>query len=114
MLPAGNDGDRHARAGQQQGRRDHGCPGPELLSVPTLWLVFVVNFTALGLIWSYVARSFPNFSAARRGSGPAFIAARGAAVWMLRGILDSILPLLAGGTLRGPTCCCAATPIRRF
>ena len=35
-----------------------------MLSVPTLWLVFVVNFTALGLIWTYVARSYPNFSAA--------------------------------------------------
>ena len=35
-----------------------------MLSVPTLWLVFVVNFTALGLIWTYVARSYPNFPAA--------------------------------------------------
>src|SRR3954452_13844757 len=114
MLPAGNDGDRHGRAGQQQGRRDHGRPGPELLSVPTLWLVFVVNFTALGLIWTYVARSYPNFSAAPFWTASAFVAALGAAVSMLRGFLDSILPLFAGGTLLILACCLAATGIRRF
>src|SRR3954468_6220646 len=85
-----------------------------MLSVPTLWLVFVVNFTALGLIWTYVARSYPNFSAAPFWTASAFIAAFGAAVSMLRGIVDSILPLLAGGTLLILACCLAATGIRRF
>jgi diguanylate cyclase (GGDEF)-like protein len=85
-----------------------------VLSVPTLWLVFVVNFTALGLIWTYVARSYPNFSAAPFWSASAFLAAAGAAVSMLRGIVDSILPLLAGGTLLILACCLAATGIRRF
>src|SRR3954453_14472504 len=99
MLPANNDGDRHGQGDCEQGRRDHGCPGPALLSVPTLWLVFVGNFTALGLIWTYRPPTHSNFSAAPLGSGSAFIAAVGAAVSMLRGILDSILPLLTGGTL---------------
>jgi diguanylate cyclase (GGDEF)-like protein len=85
-----------------------------MLSVPTLWLVFVVNFLALGLIWTYVARSYPNFSAAPMWTGSAFIAAAGAAVAMLRGVLDSILPLLAGGTLLILACCLAATGVRRF
>ncbi len=85
-----------------------------MLSVPTLWLVFVVNFMALGLIWTYVARSYPNFAAARFWTASAFIAALGAAVSMLRGILDSILPLLAGGTMLILACCLAATGIRRF
>jgi diguanylate cyclase (GGDEF)-like protein len=85
-----------------------------LLSVPTLWLVFVVNFTALGLIWTYVARSYPNFSAAPFWTAAAFVAALGAAVSMLRGIVDSILPLFAGGTLLILACCLAATGIRRF
>src|SRR4051812_3243042 len=114
MLPAENDGDRHARVEQQQGRRDHGCAGPELLSVPTLWLGFVVNFTALGLIWTYVARSYPNFTAAPMWTGSAFLAALGAAVSMLRGVVDSILPLLAGGTMLILACCLAATGVRRF
>ena len=46
-----------------------------MLSVPTLWLVFVVNFMALGLIWTYVARSYPNFAAAPMWTGSAFLAA---------------------------------------
>ena len=59
-----------------------------MLSVPTLWLVFVVNFMALGLIWTYVARSYPNFAAAPLWTASAFIAALGAAVAMLRGHRD--------------------------
>src|SRR3954447_23488134 len=114
MLPAGNDGDRHARAGQERGRRDHGGPGPELLSVPTLWLVFVVNFAALGLIWTYVARSYPNFTAAPMWTGSAVLAALGAAVSMLRAIPDSIVPLFAGDSLLILACCLAATGVRRF
>jgi diguanylate cyclase (GGDEF)-like protein len=85
-----------------------------MLSVPTLWLVFVVNFTALGLIWTYVARSYPAFAAARFWTAAAFIAALGAGVSMLRGLVESILPLLAGGTLLILACCLAATGIRRF
>ena len=50
-----------------------------MLSVPTLWLVFVVNFVALGLIWTYVMRSYPNFAAAPLWTASAFIAAFGAA-----------------------------------
>ena len=40
-------------------------PGIAMLSVPTLWTVFVINFLALGLIWAYVMRSYPTFEAAR-------------------------------------------------
>jgi diguanylate cyclase (GGDEF)-like protein len=85
-----------------------------MLSVPTLWLVFVVNFTALGLIWTYVMRSYPSFAAARCWTGSAFVAAFGASVSMLRGVVDSILPLLAGGTMLILACCLAATGIHRF
>lgn len=85
-----------------------------MLSVPTLWLVFVVNFVALGLIWTYVMRSYPNFAAGPFWTASAFIAASGAAVSMLRGIFDSILPLLAGGTMLILACCLAATGVRRF
>jgi len=85
-----------------------------MLSVPTLWLVFVVNFLALGLIWTYVTRSYPNFTAAPMWTGSAFLAALGAGISMLRGILDSILPLLAGGTIMILACCLAATGVRRF
>ena len=51
----------------------------EMLSVPTLWTVFVINFLALGLIWAYVVRSYPKLAAARFWTGSAFAAALGAA-----------------------------------
>src|ERR1043165_3664686 len=85
-----------------------------MLSVPTMWLGFVGNFMARGMIWTYVARSYPNFSAAPLWTASAFLAAAGAAVSMLRGIVDSILPLLAGGTLLIVACCLAATGVYRF
>src|SRR5258705_5146575 len=72
-----------------------------MLSVPTLWTVFVINFLALGLIWVYVVRSYPKFEAARFWTGSAFAAAAGAALATLRFATDwgTLLPLLAGGTV---------------
>src|ERR1700687_5793518 len=107
-----------------------------MLSVPTLWTVFVVDFLALGLIWAYVARSYPKLEAARfwtgstfaagGGAGAAvgrgarswtvstFAAAGGAALAMLRFAVDSLLPLLAGGTVMIFSTCLAAMGIKRF
>ena len=85
-----------------------------MLSVPTLWTAFVVNFLALGLIWAYVARSYPKFEAARFWTGSAFAAAAGAALAMLRMSVDSLLPLLAGGTVMIFAACLAAMGIKRF
>jgi diguanylate cyclase (GGDEF)-like protein len=70
-----------------------------MLSVPTLWTVFVINFLALGLIWGYVVRSYPAFAPARFWTGSSFVAASGAAVATLRVVItDSLLPLVLGGT----------------
>src|SRR3954469_7008486 len=85
-----------------------------MLSVPTLWTVFIVNFLALGLIWTYVARSYPKFVAARFWTGSAFAAALGAALASLRFEFDSILPLLAGGVTMILAACVAAMGIQRF
>jgi len=85
-----------------------------MLSVPTLWTVFVVNFLALGLIWAYVARSYPKLEAARFWTASTFAAAFGAALAMLRFAVDSLLPLLAGGTLMIFAACLAAMGIKRF
>ncbi len=85
-----------------------------MLSVPTLWLVFVVNFLALGLIWAYVMRSYPNLAAARFWTGAAFAAAAGAGLAMLRFVTDSLLPLLAGGTVLVFAACLIAMGIKRF
>jgi len=85
-----------------------------MLSVPTLWTAFVVNFLALGLIWAYVGRSYPKFEAAPFWTGSAFAAAVGAALAMLRMSVDSLLPLLAGGTMMIFATCLAAMGIKRF
>src|SRR4051812_30130130 len=85
-----------------------------MLNVPTLWTVFIVNFLALALIWAYVMRSYPKFEAARFWTGSAFAAACGGALAMLRIAVDSLLPLLAGGTVLIFAACLAAMGIRRF
>jgi diguanylate cyclase (GGDEF)-like protein len=86
-----------------------------MLSVPTLWTAFIVNFLALGLVWSYVVRSYPKFDAARFWAGSAFAAAAGAGSATLRMVAtESLLPLLAAGTALIFAACLAAMGIRRF
>ena len=85
-----------------------------MLSVPTLWMVFVINFLALGLIWAYVIRSYPSFDAARFWTGSSFTAAAGAAIATLRVVTDSLLPLLAAGTAMIAALCLAAMGIQIF
>ena len=86
-----------------------------MLSVPTLWTVFVVNFLAVGLIWAYVMRSYPNLEAARFWTASCFTAALGAVLAMLRVVAaGSLLPLLAGGVVMIFAACLAAMGIKRF
>src|ERR1700722_10903948 len=83
---------------RRQGRQGHMRPGFAMMNVPTLWTIFIINFLALGLIWAYVARSYPKFEAAPFWTGSALFAAAGAALAMLRFVVDSLLPLAFGGT----------------
>ncbi len=86
-----------------------------MLSVPTLWTVFVINFLALGLIWAYIMRSYPSFDAARFWTASAFLAATGAASAMMRVVFtESLLPLLVGGTVLVFAAGLAAMGIHRF
>ncbi|MCA6119063.1 GGDEF domain-containing protein [Bradyrhizobium sp. WSM 1738] len=86
-----------------------------MLSVPTLWTVFVINFLALGLIWAYVMRCYPSFEAARFWTGSAFAGATGAAVAMLRVVMpDTLVPLLIAGSLQVLAICLAVMGIRKF
>src|ERR1051325_7090491 len=86
-----------------------------MLSVPTLWTVFVINFLALGLIWAYVMRCYPSFEAARFWTCSAFVAAAGAAMATLRVIFpDSLVPLLFAGTALIVAICLASMGIRTF
>jgi diguanylate cyclase (GGDEF)-like protein len=85
-----------------------------MLNVLTLWTATVINFLSLGLIWAYVARCYPKFDAARFWTGSAFAAASGAGLAMLRMVWDSLLPLLAGGTVITFAACLAAMGVKRF
>ena len=72
-----------------------------MLSVPTLFTVFDVNFLALGVVWAYVARSYPNLHAARYWAAAAFIAAIGMAISLLRALIDinPLVPIAIGNGL---------------
>src|SRR5882724_9550418 len=85
-----------------------------MLSVPTLWTAYVVNFLALGLVWAYVARSYPKFEAARFWTGSAFVAAGGAALAMLRMFTDSLLPLFVASIVLRFAVCLGAMGVKRF
>ena len=85
-----------------------------MLSVPTLWIVFVVNFLAMGLLWAYVSRSYPNFEASRYWMAAAFAAAAGAGLGMTRQFVDSSMPLAFAGTLIILACCFCLMGIRSF
>jgi diguanylate cyclase (GGDEF)-like protein len=85
-----------------------------MLSVPTLWTAFIVNFFALGLIWAYILHSYPSFEAARFWTASALSAAVGATIAMLAIVTDSLVPLVAGGTVVIFSSCLAVMGIRRF
>jgi len=86
-----------------------------MLSVPTLWTVFVINFLALGLIWAYVMRCYPSFEAARFWTASAFVGAAGAAVAMLRVAMPDVMaPLLFAGAALILAICLAAMGVQRF
>lgn len=70
-----------------------------MLSMPTLWVVFVLNFMALSLIWIHVMRSYPNFHAARFWMAAATLAALGACIGMLRLFMPPLVPLMTSAIL---------------
>jgi diguanylate cyclase (GGDEF)-like protein len=85
-----------------------------MLSVPTLWLVIVFNFLAMGLVWVYVMRAYPNFEAASYWAWASLCASIGASIGMLRGVIEPFLPLVVGNSLMVLACCLAAVGVRRF
>src|ERR1700730_6599892 len=70
-----------------------------MVSIPTLWVVLVVNFLALALVWTYVARSYPNLGAARFWAASAYVGAAGSAITMLRGMAGPLISIGLGGGL---------------
>lgn len=85
-----------------------------MLSVPTLFVAFFINFVSLGLVWSYVMRCYPNFSAARFWAAAALIASVGAATSLLRGFVHPLIPILVGNGLFVFAVCLACMGIQRL
>jgi diguanylate cyclase (GGDEF)-like protein len=85
-----------------------------MLSAPTLWLVIVFNFFAMGLVWVYVLRAYPKFEAARYWAAASAAASTGASLSMLRGLTEPFLPLVIGGSVMVLACCLAGLGVRRF
>ena len=85
-----------------------------MLSVPTLWVVFIVNFLALGLVWTYAMRSYPTLAAAPYWAAASFVAAFFTAIPILRGHVDSMLTLVIGGGGVIFAVCLCTMGIRRF
>src|ERR1700742_511000 len=86
-----------------------------MLNLPTLWTVFVVNFLSVGLIWAYVARSYPRLEAARFWTASAFTAAFGALIAMaILFMPGSLVPLAVGASVLIFAACLAAMGIQRF
>ncbi len=85
-----------------------------MVNVPTLWVVFVVNFLALALVWTYVVRSYPNFGAARFWAGGAYLATAGAAISMLRDRVDPLIPIVLGNGLLFFACWLGVMGVQRF
>jgi len=80
-----------------------------------LWTVFVVNFLAVGLIWAYVAHTYPKLEAARFWAGSSFAASAGSFSAMLVMVIPGTLwPLLVGGTVTIFAANLATMGIERF
>ena len=87
-----------------------------MLSVPTLFTVFIVNFLALGVVWAYVARSYPNLHAARYWAAAALTAVLGMSVSLLRALVDiePLVPIVLGNSLMLLSTSLAAMGVSRF
>src|SRR5882757_8728984 len=85
-----------------------------MLSVPTLWTVFAINFLAVGMVWAYVMRSYPKFDAARFWALAALSVALGSLLSVLRGVTDPTIPIIVGNGLMIAASCFAEMGIKRF
>ncbi len=85
-----------------------------MLSVFTLWIVFIVNCLALSVVWMYVGRSYPNFEAARFWAAGAAILAAASLTSLLREVVNPVFPLWIAGTMVILACCVIAMGIERF
>jgi diguanylate cyclase (GGDEF)-like protein len=68
----------------------------------------------MGLVWVYVARSYPKFDASRFWTAAAFLAAAGSVTSMLRGVGEFRLLVLSCSVLLMLACWCCVMGVQRF
>jgi diguanylate cyclase (GGDEF)-like protein len=85
-----------------------------LLNLPTLFIVYVGNLTAIGLVWACLLGRYPDFVAARFWTAAAFIAGAGAATSLLRGVANPLIPILLGNGLLILAVSLVAMGVERF
>src|SRR3954447_965169 len=111
--PRATTGSCHEHFDQKLGRGT-GCLVLAMVSIPTLWVVLVVNFLALAMVWTYVVCNYPRFGAAKFWAGGAYLGAAGAMISMLRGSVDPLIPVLLGNGLLLLACWLGAMGMQRF
>jgi len=84
------------------------------LSAPTIAIVVLESFFAQFVAWSYVARHYPDLSAARFWRDATLAAAVAAATALLRAVMNPLLPILAGNTLMIIAYCLTWAGVRQF
>jgi diguanylate cyclase (GGDEF)-like protein len=85
-----------------------------MLNFSTLWVIYLGNFVGTGLVWVYVARSYPNFGAARFWCAGSFVVAAGAGISLLRGVVDPLVPILFGNGVMVLASCLCVMGVQRF
>ena len=88
--------------------------GRAMLSVPTLWIVFIINFVSLGMVWIYVLRNYPSFTAARFWAAATILASIGAGFSGMRGSISPWVPIMLGNPILMTAVCFATMGVRRF
>lgn len=85
-----------------------------MFSVPTIFLVIALNLLAIGIVWTFVARCYPKFPAATVWAVGCLMGAAGAAISLLRGTVDPLVPIILGNTLLTLMTWCAWFGLRMF
>ncbi len=85
-----------------------------MFSVPTIFLVIALNLLAIGIVWTFVARCYPKFPAATVWAVGCLMGATGAAISLLRGTVDPLVPIILGNALLTVMTWCSWFGLRMF
>jgi len=85
-----------------------------LLNVTTIQIVVWAYYLSLVVVWTCVARSYPDFRAARWWQIATVLAMIGTLIGAFRSLLPHVLPVVVGNSIVMVSMCCLWTGIRSF